>query len=795
MIVLAMLAKNERLRTVFACGLLAFATIAVYWPVTHFDFINLDDRDYVSRNPVVAQGLNWRGMQWAFQTGHAANWHPLTWLSHMLDVQLFGMNPGAHHRTNVFFHAANTVLLFLVLRRMTNGFWQSMFVAALFAVHPLHVESVAWIAERKDVLSTFFGFLSLWTYARYAEDVSFSKVDGPRLSPTAAGTRCSEGHENTFTFHVSRMARHPSFPYLLSFAFFACSLMSKPMLVTFPLLLLLLDYWPLRRFSSLGQFRQQAPRLVAEKAPFLALSVLSSIITFVIQQRGGTVASLQNLSIGQRLGGAMLAYAHYLRKMFWPHPLAAFYPLERQWTPAALGGAVLLVLAISILAFATRRHRPWFAVGWLWFLGALVPVIGLIQVGAQAAADRYTYVPLVGLFIAATWGLCDLMKTSRYKAAFLASAASVCIAVCTGITFVQASYWRSTERLCDHALSVTKENFLAHAILGTALLEKGQTARARTELEAGLQIYPGFPMALSELGRALIDEDKDDQALALCRQTLEVFPRNAVAHCLMGRLLARQKKFESAAEEFSEAVRSDPALAEAHYELAYVLARRGNPNAALPHALAALRLSPDAPEAHFCVGNVLLAQGKPAEALPLFENALKLRPIFPEARLKCANALLDLHRLVEAEGQLLQILASEPNNLEAHRLQAQIYSAEGKSRELVEQYRRMLQLAPDWPEVLNNLAWVLATHTDVGLRNGAEAVSLAERAVDLTAGTNTPFLATLAAAYAEAGRFGEAISVQQKVCDVAVAGGRTGQRGSFQQRLQLYRSGQPYREP
>ena len=492
MIVLAMLAKNQRLRTVFACGLLAFATIAVYWPVTHFDFINLDDRDYVSRNPVVAQGLNWRGMQWAFQTGHAANWHPLTWLSHMLDVQLFGMNPVAHHRTNVFFHAANTVLLFLVLRRMTNGFWQSMFVAALFAVHPLHVESVAWIAERKDVLSTFFGFLSLWTYARYAEDVSFSKVDGPRLSPTAAGTRCSEGHENTFTFHVSRMARHPSFLYLLSFAFFACSLMSKPMLVTFPFLLLLLDYWPLRRFGAgHGQSRQQAARLVIEKAPFLALSVLSSIITFVIQQRGGTVASLQNLSIGQRLAGAMLGYAHYLRKMFWPHALAAFYPLERQWTPAALGGAVLLVVAISILAFATRRRRPWFAVGWLWFLGALV-LIGLIQVGAQAAADRYTYVPLVGLFIAATWGLCDLMKTSRYKAAFLASAASACIAVCTGITFVQASYWRSTESLCDHALSVTKENFLAHAILGRLCWKKAKPLKPGQSWKLRCKFIPVF---------------------------------------------------------------------------------------------------------------------------------------------------------------------------------------------------------------------------------------------------------------------------------------------------------------
>jgi len=434
-------------------------------------------------------------------------------------------------------------------------------------------------------------------------------------------------------------------------------------------------------------------------------------------------------------------------------------------------------------------------VGWFWFLSALVPVIGLVKIGAQAIADRYTYMPLVGLFVALAWGMSELVNRWRYRRVALSVLAAASVLACGIVTSLQLPCWRDTEALCRHALRVTSGNYLAHYVLGSTLLQKGRVDEAKTEFALALRMGPGFSPALSGLGRALLREGKDTEAAAWFNQTLELFPQHPVAHYLLAGLLVRQNKLDEATRHFEEALRSNPALFEAQYELARLLVARGNPDAGLPHALAALRLAPDSPEAYVGVGSALLAQGKPRDALPHFQAALKSGPEFAAARLGYSKALLGLGKLEEAEVHLRNALRAQPDNTEGHRLLAEVYAAEKRTRELRDEYTQMVRLAPNWPEPLNNLAWLLATHPNAEFRDGAEAVSLAERACQLTGGTNLAMLATLAAAYAEANRFPDAVSTQQKVCALAAAQGQSGPAETFKSRLELYQSGTAYRSP
>jgi len=736
---------NKYYQAALACALLVLATLAVYWPVIHFELINYDDTVYVSHNQHVLRGLSWQGTGWAFQTGHAGNWHPLTWLSHMLDAQLFGLRAGGHHLTNLLFHVANTLFLFLVFKRMTGALWRCAFVAALFALHPLHVESVAWVAERKDVLSTFFGLLCLWEYARYVQKSEVRDQKSESRVPT------SDLRPLTSPF------------YWLALLFFTLSLMSKPMLVTLPFLLLLLDYWPLRRLSHPAhQHCRTSPlRLVLEKLPFFALAAASSVITFFAQQRVGAVASLENISMGMRVMTAVMAYFSYLAKTFWPRPLAVFYPYRADWHIGIVVLTGFFLLALSVVSLLAGRQRPWLIVGWFWFLGALVPVIGLVQVGAQALADRYTYLPLIGIFIIIAWESSDLLKRWRCQQAGLAALGVTAVAACIIATSFQLSHWKNTETLCRHALRVTTDNFAAHASLGAALLEQGKTEAAKAEFA----------------------------------RTLELHPQHAVANYVLGTVLARENKPEEAIGHFETALRIDPLLVEAHTELANLLIARGQADAGMTHALKALALDPDFPDAHFNVGGALLLQGKLREALPHYEAALKLSPDYAEAHLNCGKALLNLGKLEEAEIHLREARRLQPDNIETHRSLAAVYSGLNRSRDQAHEYAEMLRLAPDWPEVLNNLAWLLATHPSAEIRNGAEAVPLAERACALTSRTNLWLLSTLAAAYAEAGKFPDAVSTQQKVCDLAAAQTNSGPADSFKQRLELYRSGNAYHKP
>ena len=539
-----------------ACLLLAALVLAAYGPALNCGFVPLDDPAYVTQNPYIQNGLTWQSVAWAFRAGYASNWHPLTWLSHALDIQLFGLNPAGHHATSVAFHLANSILLFLVLTRMTAAPWRSAMVAGLFAVHPLHVESVAWVAERKDVLSTFFWILSVWAYARYAE--------------------------------------HSQRPWLLaSLALFALGLMSKPMVVTLPFVLLLLDCWPLRRAGDLSS--RTICRLAVEKMPFFVLAAISCLVTYLVQKNGGSVSSLNHISLGARLDNLPVAYERYLEKTFWPATLEAFYAHPRFWPWWRVVLAGSLLAAITAWAVLRWKKQPYLAVGWFWFLGMLVPVIGLVQVGNQSMADRYSYLPIVGIFIMAVWGAGELL-TAR-TAAILGS---LIILVCAGLTWRQTHAWRNYMTLFvpiaedtaasydvffnlalywqnhgdpakaatyyEKCLASKPDYALAHNNLGYLLLQNGKAGDAMTHFEAALRSQPVYPEASYNLGRACLSNGLPQRAVDCFRDALKTQPDVAAINLSMGDALEKLGKFDSAIAYFEKARQ----LAAARHNTAFV---------------------------------------------------------------------------------------------------------------------------------------------------------------------------------------------------------------------------------
>jgi protein O-mannosyl-transferase len=790
---------SSRTRLWICLGLVAI-TLAVYWPVTRSGFINFDDPDYVTQNAYVQSGLTWPGVGWAFRTGHSANWHPLSWLSHMLDVQLFGLNGGAHHLVNLLFHIANTLLLFLLFQKLTGATWRSAFVAALFAVHPLHVESVAWVAERKDVLSTFFGLLSIGAYAACVgkSEGRSQKSTVATPEPNVQGPNSAVGRPGSVVGGFSSLLQLPSPSlYVLSLVLFTFSLMSKPMLVTLPFLLLLLDYWPLRRFepSTINKTLSTFWCLLREKIPYLALAIVSSAITVVVQKQGHALLSVEAIPIGPRVANALVSYVRYIGKSLWPSHLVLPYPYPSGWPLAVVALAALLMVGLSLVALRLTRSRPYVAVGWFWFVGTLAPVIGLVQVGPQAMADRYTYIPLIGLFILVAWLVPDWLRNWRYRQVALGTAGSAIILLCLGLARVQAGYWKDSETLFRHALRVTRDNYVAHDNLGDALADQGKREEARAEFTSAIKIKPGFAHAYSNLAKLAFGEGKFEAAANWFRQALELNPDNAEIHSNLAAALASQNRPDEANSHYLEAIRLQPDRFQAHSDLAHLLLTRGKLQQSVERGLAALRLKPDSAETHFQVGNALFLQGKLEPAVGHYRAALKSAPDSAAVRLSLGKALAGLKHLAEAEAQLREALRLQPGNPDAHQVLATIYKAQNRFREVRSEYEAVLRLVPDWPEVLNNLAWLLATQPSAELRDGARAVTLAGRACQLTGSTNLWLLSTLAAAYAEAGRYPEAVSTQQKVCDLAAAQGPSGAAESFQTRLGLYRSGQPYRLP
>jgi tetratricopeptide (TPR) repeat protein len=819
--------KNTR-RAALTCVLLGAVTLAAFWPVIHNDFVSYDDREYVTQNPHVLAGWTWANAGWAFRTGHAGNWHPLTWLSHILDVQLFGLRPAWHHLTSLLLHAVNAVLLLILLRRLTGAFWRSLCVAALFALHPLHVESVAWVAERKDVLSAFFFLLTLWAYARYAEVQSPKpKVqsqaggDGSQESQSAAST--SDPHrESRITNHQSRITFHSSLFYVLSLFCFALGLMSKPMLVTLPCVLLLLDFWPLGRLRS-----ATVVSLVVEKVPFLALSLASSVLTFLIQQGAGAVSSLETLPIEFRLSNALISYVRYATKMFWPAKLAVIYPVPTEWPALWVAGAVLVLAGVSMLALYRARKAPYLAFGWLWYLGMLVPVIGLVQVGQQSMADRYSYLPLIGLFVAIVWSAAEISARWPGTRSGLALCAAAVITACVVLTWNQAGYWRNSASLFEHALAVTRDNAVAQNNFGVTLLDAGNLVAAEGHFTEAIRLKPNYPDALGNLGLCRAQQGRLEEAGDLFQRCLKAQP-TASAHYNLASLLSEQGKLEEAEAHYQAALRLKPEFVEAWYNLGALEAKRGRMeesaqdyatvlrirpdhaeahlslgawlagqkkfDEAIVHFKAALRAAPDKADAHFNLAAAFNAKGEFALAATQFEEACRLHPEDLDARENLALALLYGGRMSDAARHFREVLRVRPD-ARTHYYLGLALDSQGHAEDAVYHYREAVRLGPNTPLYLNDLAWFLATNPKAELRDGAEAVRLAERACQLSGGKEARFWGSLDAAQAETEHFAEATATANKAREMALAAGQKDIADRAAERLALYRAGKPYRSP
>jgi tetratricopeptide (TPR) repeat protein len=677
-------------------------TWLVFGQTLGYEFVDYDDEVYIADNPVILGGLSLKGIVWAFTHNVNFNWTPLTVISHMLDCQLYGTNAGWHHLTSVLLHLASVIVLFLVLNRMTAALWRSAFVAAVFAIHPLHVESVAWIAERKDVLSGLFFMLTLWAYVRYAQ--GRSRVEG-------RGSRAGSSS-------LALDPRPSTLDYWLVLLFFALGLMSKPMAVTLPFVLLLLDYWPLKRFTQPGG-RLIPWRLIVEKVPLLALSGAVCVATFFAQQE-----AIAPLPLSMRIGNAAVSYVVYLRQMVCPAELAVLYPYPqngfRGWEITL---AVGLLAAISSGVFLRRQRQPYLWFGWLWYLGMLVPVIGIVQVGSQARADRYTYLPQIGLYVLLAWAAADLCAGWRHRRLALGSGSAIILLALMFCARAQAAWWRNSELLWTHTLACTSDNFTAHNNLGNELLQQGRMNEAITQFQTALQIKPDCANAHFSFGNALLQQGKVDEAIAQFQTALQIQPDNAEACNNLGNVLLKTGRVDEAITQFQKA----------------------------------LQIKPDYVEVHNNLGNVLLQKGRVDEAMAHYQQALQLKPDSEEALANLGNALLQ----------------------------------KGRAPEAIAQFQKALQIQPDHIEVLNNLAWVLATSSQASLRNGSQAVELAQRANQLAGGGNPIVLHTLAAAYAEAGRFGEAQRSAQEAMVLARAAGQSYLVEQLDSESKLYAAGLP----
>ena len=761
-------------------ALLGVVTLIVYWRMTGYGFTNVDDPDYITKNPQVSAGLTWPGTVWAFQTGAVGNWHPLTWLSHMVDCQLYGLNAGGHHAANLFFHLANTLLLFVWLRRATGARWRSFFVAALFAWHPLHVESVAWVSERKDVLSAFFWFLALLAYLRHARSPSSAK-------------------------------------YLLTLLLFACGLMSKPMVVTFPFVLLLIDYWPLGRLRVAGCGVVASPveaesqrilpedpvvaipprsmtHLVREKVPFFALSLVSSIVTYRVQAAGGAVSSFAETGLYSRLTNAVLAYARYLAKTLWPIDLSPIYPFSKKLPGAQLLAASLILILLSAwFAFRARRHS-YLVMGWLWFLGTLVPTIGLVRVGAQSMADRYMYLPSVGLFILVVWGLDAIGQFSPPRRRSLAALGGLALAGCLTGTWFQLGYWADPVTLYRRAVELNADNYIAYDYLGKSLEDKGWNELALSCYSEAVRLRPRFVVGQYNLGTLLMAQGRLAEATDHLQAAVTADPNFAKGYNNLGSALFKRGRISDAKTQFSRAIALDPDEPSAHHNLGTLLLAESQWAEAEAQFSEAIRLQPDFSEAHLNLALVYVRQGKPGDASAHFSEVVRLHPDNLEARFSLGLALLEVGEAAAAAAQFSECLRLRPGETRFHFRLAEALARQGKTAPAALHYREAIRLTPDFPDALNSLAWILSTSTELDLRNGSEAVRLAERSCALTQHELPDLLVTLAAAYAEAGRFSDAVKTAQAAETIASKSSRTQDVARANRLVRLFQSGQPLRE-
>jgi tetratricopeptide (TPR) repeat protein len=752
---------------------LTVVTAVVYWPVLGHEFINYDDPDYVTTNQVVQKGLTWDGINWAFTTGHASNWHPLTWVSHMLDVHLFGLNPGGHHATNLVFHLANTLLLLLLLHQMTGAVWRSALVAAFFALHPLRVESVAWVAERKDVLSAFFGLLTLMAYVAYAK----SRVEG----------RGSKAETALW--------------YIAAVGLFALGLMSKPMLVTWPFVMLLLDWWPLGRISTVdGRWTMEHGkawrRRLVEKIPFLVLVVASSTATLLAQR--AALAETEVLPLPARFGNAVVSYVVYLRQTVWPTDLAVFYPFPPRVQPVAVLTGAAILAGISILVFRRRRVSPFGVTGWAWYLMTLVPVIGLVQVGAQAHADRYTYLPLIGIYVAVVWGLHALIQTRQAKHPVItAGLLSVVLIGLAVLSRTQLRHWQNDRTLCMHATQVTENNYVAWGGLGIAEVKATNWPAAMSHLQRAYEYSKPHHTERSVsyyLGVALQMQGKPIEALPYLENAMVSPEMQPERDHRLGLSLIEVERWTEAEAALKSALAAKPGHLNYQLGLAALYSRLGRkPEAEALHRQALI----DHPETAFATkayGDFLMETKRGVEAVPYYRKAVDLKPAEAAYRRAYVAALRHAGDFAEAIEQLGTLEKLAPHSAEDHLTRAEVRLALGQTQLAIQAYEHVLAINPDSVGTLNDLAWLLATHREAQFRNGQRAVELSERACQLAEWREPVLMGTLAAAYAEAGRFEEAIAMATKARDKARELRLETVVQRNEQLLELYRAHKPVRE-
>ena len=878
---------GERWIAIGICVVLALLVWIAFGQTIHNGFVNFDDDVYVYKNPHVTDGLTPAGVSWAFTHVHSSNWHPLTWLSHMLDAQVYGLNAAGHHATNVLIHTVMVILLFLLLRRMTGFMWRSAFVAAVFAIHPLRTESVAWIAERKDVLSGLFFVLTLAAYLWYARRAgSFSRYAIVALS-------------------------------------LSCALMAKPAAVTLPFVLLLLDYWPLKRWTP-SEGRLIPWRIIAEKIPLLALSGTLCVITIYAQ--GQAVSPLPLIT---RIDNAAVSYIVYLRQVIYPSGLVVLYPFPESGLPLwEIAGAVVLLLAITAFVVVKRRKQPWLLFGWLWYVGMLVPMIGILQVGAQAHADRYTYLPQIGLYLALTWAVAESGVHWSQHRVLLSGACAVIIISLVVCTRIQVSYWRNSETLWTRALAFTSGNVIAQNNLGNALLDEGNVDEAIVHFEkarqiksedpkaafnlgnaliqkgrlddgienltqalqfkpdyveahinlAGallkadrvddavvhyqraLQIEPEQATAWNDLGYALLRKGKINEAISCLQKATELNPKQAVAWNNLGNAMIQQGNVDGAITDYRTALQLKPDYPEANYNLGTALIQKGRVDEAVSHFRTALELKPDYASAAYNIGIALFHNGRTDEAVESFQKAIRIKPDYAEAHYNLGNALVQEGKVDDAISQFRQALQIEPgqfitrNNLgyillqtgkvdeaidefqevlqthpdypDTHYNLGNAYLQKGKLDDAVDQFRQALQrepgfaeahyrlgtallekkqeaealshfqqavrLKPDYSDALNDLAWELATAPQSSIRDGNKAVELACRANEIANNKDLDVLDTVAAAYAEAHRFGEAVQTAQEAIQLAQSSGQPGRLTQLNTEMKLYQAGQAF---
>ena len=643
-------------RLIAIASVLLALTLLVYLPVRSFDFVNYDDPDYVTENPHVRAGITADSVAWALTSQDAGNWHPLTWLSHMLDCRLFGLNGGGHHLTNLALHALNTLLLFWVLWRLTGALWRSAWIALLFALHPLHVESVAWVAERKDVLSAAFFFLTILAYIRFVE----------RRTPVR---------------------------YLAVLLSFCLGLMAKSMLVTLPFVLLLLDVWPLQR-SPKTRWRP----LLLEKAPLFAVSLAASLLTFLAQRHAGAVTAMDSIPLLARLANACIAYLTYLFEAVWPAGLAAFYPLPVKLPALQAVAAAAAVLALSLLAWRSIRSRPYLFVGWFWYLGTLIPVIGLVQVGSQAHADRYTYLPLVGIFMIVAWGLANIVERWPRAQTLVVTLALASAAACIAATSRQLPYWQNTATLFNHALDVNSENFIALDGLGNLLHTEGRNQEAIARYEAALRIRPSYEPTYVHLASALLADNRPDASVAQLQQALALNSADPEVYVDLGAALIRLDRFAEAERYYREALSLRPDDAVVHSGLGMALAEQGRAAEGLQQLRAAVAINPAYASGHYNLGRTLGLLGQTAEAVAEFAATVQLEPGNAEAHYNLGTALGNLERFDEAIREFRIAVQLKPGYVNAHLNLGSALAALGHLEDAASQFREALRLQPDLPE-------------------------------------------------------------------------------------------------